>query len=53
MIHKIPAPPYKSKKCSEKAEPVLSEIKKLVDDFDYITASEKLGIFIKENGADI
>ncbi|MBP0960398.1 MAG: response regulator, partial [Oscillospiraceae bacterium] len=38
---------------SEKAEPVLSEIKKLVDDFDYITASEKLGIFIKENGADI
>ena len=38
---------------SEKAGPVLSEIKKLVDDFDYITASEKLGIFIKENGADI
>ena len=38
---------------SEQAEPVLSEVKKLVDDFDYITASEKLGIFIKENGADI
>ncbi len=37
---------------SEKAEPLLSEVKKLVDDFDYITASEKLGIFIKENGAD-
>lgn len=38
---------------SEKAELVLSEIKKLVDDFDYITASEKLGIFNKENGVDI
>ena len=38
---------------SEQAEPVLSEVKKLVDDFDYITASEKLRIFIKENGADI
>lgn len=38
---------------SEKAIPVISEIKELVDNFDYMTASEKLGIFIKENGADI